>query len=51
MSGLRRLTFTLCSGEPSTALRVTSAPVPAVVGMAMKGRGGFASGFPPDHLG
>ena len=25
------LAFTLCSGESSTALRVTSAPVPAVV--------------------
>ncbi len=35
ISGLRRLTFTRCSGEAKTALRVTSAPVPAVVGMAM----------------
>ena len=36
MSGLRRLTLTRCSGEASTALRVTSEPVPAVVGIAMK---------------
>ena len=36
---LRRLALTPCSGEPRTALRVTSEPVPAVVGTAMKGRG------------
>ena len=46
MRGLRRLTLTRCSGEPSTALRVTSAPVPAVVGMAMKGALGLVSGRP-----
>ena len=34
-------------GESSTALRVTSEPVPAVVGMAMKGAAGRASGRPP----
>ena len=44
ISGLRRLTFTRCSGEASTALRVTSAPVPAVVGTAMTGRGGLVNG-------
>ena len=37
MLGLRRLAFTPCCGEASTALRVTSAPVPDVVGMAMHG--------------
>ena len=35
ISGLRKLTLTRCSGERNTALRVTSVPVPAVVGMAM----------------
>ena len=44
ISGLRILAFTLCAGKPSTALRVTSAPVPAVVGMAMNGNGGFSKG-------
>jgi hypothetical protein len=29
-----------------TALRVASAPVPAVVGTAMKGSGAASSGFP-----
>jgi hypothetical protein len=37
IKGLRRLAFTRCSGEVRTALRVTSLPVPAVVGMATKG--------------
>ena len=39
MFGLRKLTFNACSGEVSTAFRVASAPVPAVVGIARKGRG------------
>src|SRR5664279_154464 len=39
MSGLRKLAFTPCSVEPSTAFRVTSLPVPAVVGTAMNGKG------------
>ena len=34
---LRRLTFTRSSSASMTALRVTSAPVPAVVGIAMNG--------------
>ena len=42
----RRLTLRRCSGTPITALRVTSAPVPAVVGMATKGKGGWSSGRP-----
>ena len=46
ISGLRRLAFTRCSGEDSTALRVTSEPVPAVVGMATKGAEGRAIGCP-----
>ena len=46
MNGLRRLTLRRCSGEARTALRVTSEPVPAVVGMAMNGADGFASGRP-----
>ena len=51
ISGLRRLTLTRCSGEASTALRVTSAPVPAVVGTAMNGAEGRSSGLPrADHL-
>ena len=45
-NGLRRLTFTLCSGDDSTALRVTSEPVPAVVGMAMNGADGFVNALP-----
>ena len=40
--GLRRLTLTRCSGEASTALRVASEPVPAVVGMARNGADGLA---------
>ena len=36
--GLRRLTLTCCSRDSSTALRVTSDPVPAVVGMATNGK-------------
>ncbi len=46
MCGLRTLTLTRCSGEASTALRVTSLPVPAVVGMAITGSAGLASGWP-----
>ncbi len=42
----RRLTFTPCSGERITALRVTSVPVPAVVGMAMHGTEDFVSASP-----
>jgi len=38
--------LTRCSGESSTALRVTSAPVPAVVGMAMYGAAGRVIGCP-----
>ena len=44
MSGLRRLTFTRSSSAISTAFRVTSAPVPAVVGMAMNGAERSVSG-------
>ena len=40
ISGLRRLTLILCSGETRTALRVTSQPVPDVVGMQMHGAQG-----------
>ena len=40
INGLRMLTLTRCCGEPNTALRVTSDPVPAVVGMAMYGADG-----------
>jgi len=32
MKGLRKLTLTRCCGDARTALRVTSEPVPAVVG-------------------
>ena len=46
MDTLRRLTLTRCAGEASTALRVTSAPVPAVVGMAIMGAQALASGWP-----
>ncbi len=46
IQALRRLTLTRCWWEASTALRVTSDPVPAVVGMAMKGSGGLISGWP-----
>ncbi len=43
---LRILTFTLCSVEAITALHVTSAPVPAVVGIAMYGAGGLLISLP-----
>src|SRR5579862_2447790 len=39
ISGLRMLAFTPCSVDPRTALRVTSLPVPAVVGTAINGSG------------
>ena len=42
--GLRRLAFTPCSADPSTAFRVTSDPVPAVVGTAIIGNGGLSNG-------
>ena len=45
-SGLRRLAFTPCSGDPSTAFRVTSEPVPAVVGAAIKGIGSLSNVLP-----
>src|ERR1039457_3352347 len=44
MDGLRRLALTRCSGLARTALRVTSLPVPAVVGMAMQGAAGGGGG-------
>jgi hypothetical protein len=44
ISGLRRLTFTCSSSAINTAFRVTSAPVPAVVGIAMNGAARLASG-------
>ena len=44
---LRKLTLMFCAGTDITALRVTSAPVPAVVGTAMQATAGFASGCPP----
>jgi hypothetical protein len=44
IGALRKLTFILCAGEASTALRVTSAPLPAVVGMAMNGAGACSMG-------
>ena len=40
ISGLRRLALSRCSGTASTALAVTSAPVPAVVGTATQGAAG-----------
>ena len=40
ISGLRRLALRWCSGTASTALAVTSAPVPAVVGTATQGAAG-----------
>jgi hypothetical protein len=46
ISGLRRLAFTRCSGEASTALRVTSEPVPAVGGIATNGADGFVRACP-----
>ncbi len=39
--GLRRLAFTPWAGERITALRVASAPLPAVVGTAMQGSPGY----------
>jgi hypothetical protein len=39
-SALRRLALTRCPDEASTALAVTSAPVPAVVGTATQGTAG-----------
>ena len=44
MDGLRRLAFTRCAGDDSTAFRVTSLPVPAVVGTAMKGAAALGIG-------
>ena len=44
--GLLRLTLTRCSGEAKTALRVTSEPVPAVVGTAMNGAAGKLRALP-----
>ena len=41
ISGLRRLALIRCAGEASTALAVTSAPVPAVVGTATQGTAGW----------
>src|SRR5699024_8750014 len=38
IDGERSDTFTRCTGEDSTALAVTSDPVPAVVGTATNGR-------------
>jgi len=46
MKAWRRLTLTRSAGDPSTALRVTSLPVPAVVGIVMHGRDGCVSGWP-----
>ena len=45
ISGLRRLAFT--PSPDSTALRVTSDPVPAVVGMADAGQPGPGDRSPP----
>ena len=44
--GLRRLALSRCSGTASTALAVTSAPVPAVVGTATNGRAGWVIFWP-----
>ncbi len=44
--GCARLTLCRCRGGRNTALRVTSAPVPAVVGMAMHGQQGFSRARP-----
>jgi len=46
MDAERRLTFTLCSGEVTTPLAVTSEPVPAVVGTATTGSERTDSGRP-----
>ncbi len=45
-NGLRRLAFTRCAGDANTALRVTSAPDPAVVGRAKNGAEGRVRGCP-----
>ncbi len=47
ISALRRLALTRCAGAASTALAVTSAPVPAVVGTATQGTAGRVI-FRPD---
>ncbi len=47
IKGLRKLTLSRCPGEVRTELRVTSAPVPAVVGIASIGAGGRAKALPP----
>src|SRR6478672_7193187 len=47
ISGLRRLAFRRCPGTASTALAVTSAPVPAVVGTATQGAASWVI-FCPD---
>ena len=46
ISGLRRLAFSPCSGAARTALAVTSAPVPAVVGTATQGADGRVIAWP-----
>ena len=46
ISGLRKLTLRRCSGEARTEFRVTSEPVPAVVGMAINGAEGRVNAFP-----
>ena len=46
ISGLRKLFLNLRFGHERTALRVASAPVPAVVGTAKKGSGGLTIGTP-----
>ena len=46
MCGLRMLALRPCSGEPSTAFAVASAPVPAVVGTATYGTDGRSIGSP-----
>ena len=46
MLTLRILALTPCVSEVSTALRVTSDPVPAVVGIASMGSDGLAIGWP-----
>ncbi len=45
----RRLTLRPISGRPITAFLVTSAPVPAVVGRAMKGKGSAFQGQTFSH--
>ena len=46
ISVLRRLALTRCAGEARTALAVTSAPVPAVVGTATQGTAGWVMARP-----